>query len=215
LTAWVELRVWAPQVRKVELDCKGQMVAMNGEDNGWWTLNAPFIVHGTDYAFRLDGQAPSLPDPRSAWQAHGVHGPSRWVDHGRFAWNDRGWQPTPLGAALIYELHVGTFTLEGTFEALIERLDYLTQLGVTHIELMPVAEFSGARGWGYDGVALYAPHQAYGGPEGLKCLVDACHRRGMAVLLDVVYNNLGLPAITWIGSDPILRIVMPPPGEKQ
>jgi maltooligosyltrehalose trehalohydrolase len=186
-----EIRVWAPKVRKVELDCNGQMVAMNGNDNGWWSLNAPFVVHGTDYAFRLDDQAPSLPDPRSAWQAHGVHGPSRWVDHTRFAWNDRGWQPTPLGAALIYELHVGTFTPQGTFEALIERLDYLAQLGVTHIELMPVAEFSGARGWGYDGVALYAPHQPYGGPEGLKCLVDACHRRGLAVLLDVVYNHLG------------------------
>ena len=157
---------------------------------GWWELDTPRVRHGVDYEFRVGGDGP-FPDPRSAWQPYGVHGPSRWFDHGAFVWSDEGWQQPPLGSAVIYELHVGTFTLEGTFEAAIGRLEHLCRLGVTHVELMPVAEFSGARGWGYDGVDLYAPHHAYGGPEGLKRLVNACHERGLAVLLDVVYNHLG------------------------
>ena len=118
-------------------------------------------------------------------------GPSRHLNHNRFCWHDQNWQAPPLAAAVIYELHIGTFTAEGTFLAVIEKLDHLLELGVTHIELMPVATFSGPRGWGYDGVDLYAPHPAYGAPEELKALVDACHRRGLAVLLDVVYNHLG------------------------
>ena len=134
---------------------------------------------------------PPLPDPRSSWQPHGVHGPSRVIDHQAFAWTDDRWQAGPLSAAVVYELHVGTFTPAGTFEAAIERLDHLVALGVTHVALMPVPEFPGSRGWGYDGVDLYAPHHAYGGPEGLKRLVNACHARGLAVLLDVVYNHLG------------------------
>ncbi|HLF48912.1 MAG TPA: malto-oligosyltrehalose trehalohydrolase, partial [Methylomirabilota bacterium] len=134
----------------------------------------------------------------SSWQPHGVHGPSRVVDHAAFPWSDQRWQPPPLAAGVIYELHVGTFTPEGTFASAIERLGHLADLGVTHVEVMPVAEFSGARGWGYDGVDLFAPHHAYGGPDGLKRLVDACHERGLAVLLDVVYNHLG-PAGNYLG----------------
>jgi maltooligosyltrehalose trehalohydrolase len=127
-----------------------------------------------------------------------VHGPSRVVAHDAFAWTDAGWQPPPLASAVLYELHVGTFTPAGTFDAVMDRLDHLVNLGVTHVELMPVHEFPGTRGWGYDGVDLYAPHHAYGGPAGLKRLVDACHARGLAVLLDVVYNHLG-PAGNYLG----------------
>lgn len=192
-----DIRVWGPNAHEVELDCNGHGYAMTRDDSGWWTVAAPFVAHGSDYAFRLDGQGP-FPDPRSAWQPRGVHNPSRWVAHGNFTWGDAGWQPPPLGAAVIYEMHVGTFTPQGTFEAAIDRLDYLAALGITHLELMPVAEFSGSRGWGYDGVALFAPHHAYGGPEGLKRLVNACHRRGLAVLLDVVYNHLG-PCGNYLG----------------
>ena len=184
------IRVWAPRAATVELETGGLRLAMSAAERGWWQLDAPDIEHGLDYAFRLDGEGP-FGDPRSAWQPEGVHGPSRWVDHDRFAWHDQGWRPPPLGAAVIYELHVGTFTPEGTFDGVCERLDHLLDLGVTHLELMPVAEFFGDRGWGYDGVDLFAPHHAYGGPDGLKRLVDACHRRGLAVLLDVVYNHLG------------------------
>jgi maltooligosyltrehalose trehalohydrolase len=160
-------------------------------------LDAPFIRHGSDYAFIVDGEGP-FPDPCSPWQPYGVHGASRWVEHGLYAWNDKGWQAQPLDSAVIYEMHVGTFTPEGTFSSAIEHLDHLVDLGITHIELMPVPEFPGERGWGYDGVDLHAPHHAYGGPEGLKGLVDACHLKGLAVLLDVVYNHLG-PSGNYLG----------------
>lgn len=184
------LRVWAPAAQRLELECGGQRLPMHRSGDGWWSVDAPQLTHGTDYAFMLDGEGP-FPDPRSPWQPRGVHGPSRWVEHARFGWRDAGWQAPPLASAVIYELHVGTFTPEGSFEAAIGRLDHLLDLGITHVELMPVAEFSGERGWGYDGVDLFAPHHAYGGPEGLKRLVDACHAKGLAVLLDVVYNHLG------------------------
>ncbi|MEX2480365.1 MAG: malto-oligosyltrehalose trehalohydrolase [Gammaproteobacteria bacterium] len=184
------VRVWAPAVQRVALECAGQRRSMAQEADGWWSVEAPELGHGTDYAFLLDEEGP-FPDPRSPWQPHGVHGPSRWLDHGRFRWHDTGWQAPPLASAVIGELHVGTFTPAGTFEAAIDRLDHLKALGMTHVELMPVAEFPGRRGWGYDGVDLFAPHHAYGGPEGLKRLVDASHRKGLGVLLDVVYNHLG------------------------
>jgi maltooligosyltrehalose trehalohydrolase len=191
------LRVWAPEATQVEVEVGGERILLTASEGGWWSADVSAARPGTDYAFVLDGDKP-LPDPRSPWQPYGVHGPSRVVDHGAFAWTDRHWQAKPLAAAVIYELHVGTFTPEGTFEAVIERLDHLVNLGVTHVELMPVNEFSGSRGWGYDGVDLYAPHHTYGGPDGLKRLVDACHARGMAVLLDVVYNHLG-PAGNYLG----------------
>ncbi len=182
-------RVWAPKARELELEIGGRRRALRAEPDGWWSVEAD-AEDGTDYAFRVD-DGPPLPDPRSPWQPEGVHGPSRVVDHTLFEWHDRNWQPPPLASAIVYELHVGTFTPEGTFEAIRDKLDHLVSLGVTHVELMPVAEFSGDAGWGYDGVALFAPHHAYGGPTGLKRLVDACHQRGLAVLLDVVYNHLG------------------------
>ena len=143
-----------------------------------------------DYAFSLDG-GPPLPDPRSPYQPNGVHGLSRPVDHSAFEWRHTKWRPAPLSSAIIYECHIGTFTPSGTFDAAVERLGYLRDLGVTHIELMPVAEFSGARGWGYDGVDLFAPHHSYGGPDAMKRFVDAAHGHGLGVILDVVYNHLG------------------------
>ena len=184
------MRVWAPNAHDVTVHSSDQKLAMTKAAGGWWHVDAPFIRHGVDYAFAVDGNGP-FPDPRSFWQPNGIHGFSRWVDHSLFQWTDAAWQQPPLGSAVIYELHLGTFTPEGTCEAAINRLDHLKTLGITHVELMPVAQFSGERGWGYDGVDLYAPHQAYGGPEGVKRLVDACHHRGLAVLLDVVYNHLG------------------------
>ena len=182
--------VWAPNAQRVDLVVDGGRHPMGpGDDEGWWTADVA-LAAGTDYAFALDGGEP-LPDPRSPWQPCGVHGRSRTVDHDAFAWTDGGWRAPPLADAVIYELHVGTFTRAGTFDAAIDRLDDVAALGATHLELMPVAEFSGDRGWGYDGVDLFAPHHAYGGPEGLKRLVDASHARGLAVLIDVVYNHLG------------------------
>lgn len=183
-------RVWAPGAKSVAVRTSGQDFPMTRGDEGWWQARVESARAGSDYAFVLDGGA-ALPDPRSAWQPHGVHEASRSVDQNAFAWSDTAWQPPPLSAAIVYELHIGTFTPAGTFESAIERLDYLKELGVTHVELMPVNEFSGDWGWGYDGVDLYAPHHSYGGPKGLKRLVDACHARGLAVLLDVVYNHLG------------------------
>jgi len=131
------------------------------------------------------------PDPRSAFQPEGVHGRSQLVDHEAFTWTDQAWRGIPIADAVIYELHVGTFTEAGTFDGVIQKIPHLLELGVNAIELMPVATFSGDRGWGYDGVDLFAPHPAYGGPAGLKHLVDACHRAGIAVVMDVVYNHLG------------------------
>ncbi len=161
---------------------------MEGEPEGWWA--APGVAPGGDYAFSIDG-GEALPDPRSPWQPAGVHRPSRALDHREFSWSDRGWRGRDLATAVLYELHVGTFTPEGTFEAAIGRLEHLVELGVDTVELMPVAEYPGDRGWGYDCVDLWAPHHAYGGPLGLKRLVDACHARGLAVALDVVYNHVG------------------------
>jgi maltooligosyltrehalose trehalohydrolase len=183
------LSVWAPDAARVDLVLTSGRVAMQPAERGWWTSPAP-VAAGSDYRFSVDGGDP-LPDPRSPWQPAGVQDASRVLDHDTFAWTDNGWQAPPLASGVIYELHVGTFTTEGTFEAAIARLDHLKRLGVTHVELMPVNEFPGTRGWGYDGVDLFAPHHAYGGPEGLKRLVDACHARGLAVLIDVVYNHLG------------------------
>jgi maltooligosyltrehalose trehalohydrolase len=158
-------------------------------ERGWWSAKGYKLAGGEDYQFRVDGEL--LPDPRSPWQPHGVHGASRYVDHADFPWTDQHWQARPLASAIIYELHIGTFTQEGTFTAAIQRLDHLVELGITHVELMPVVEFLGNYGWGYDGVFPYAPHHAYGGPAALKQLVNACHAKGLGVLLDVVYNHLG------------------------
>jgi maltooligosyltrehalose trehalohydrolase len=183
-------RVWAPTPKTVELEVGGDRVPMTPVgDRGWYEADVEWAGPGTDYRFVVDGLP--TPDPRSPFQPEGVHGPSRVVDHDAFPWTDGHWTTPYLPAAVIYELHVGTFTDEGTFDAVIAKLDHLVDLGVDVIELLPVVEFPGERGWGYDGVDLYAPHHSYGGPDGLKRLVDACHHRGLGVVIDVVYNHLG------------------------
>jgi maltooligosyltrehalose trehalohydrolase len=185
-----EFSVWAPGRRRVDVVVGGRQVPMLPAGHDWRAVRVDEAGPGSDYAFRLDG-GPPRPDPRSAFQPRGVHGPSRVVDHAAFAWNDAGWRGIPLSGAVLYECHVGTFSAEGTFDGAIEHLGHLADLGIDAIELMPVAEFSGERGWGYDGVDLFAPHHAYGGPDALKRLVDAAHARGLGVVMDVVYNHLG------------------------
>jgi maltooligosyltrehalose trehalohydrolase len=149
-------------------------------------------------AFQLDDDSGAYPDPRSQWQPNGVHGMSRLYDQHAFDWHDARWQAPPFGSSIHYELHIGTFTSKGTFDSAIERLDYLRDLGITHIEIMPVAAYAGDRGWGYDGVSLFAVTENYGGPDALKRFVDACHVRGLAVVLDVVYNHFG-PVGAYVG----------------
>ncbi len=185
-----ELWVWAPRATRVEVELDGLRLPLEPRPRGHWALAERALTAGARYAFCLDGGLP-LADPRSGFQPEGAHGPSEWVDHGAFTWTDSEFVPRPLSHAVIYELHVGTFTEGGTFLSVIPRLGHLASLGVTHVQLMPVAEFSGRRGWGYDGVDLFAPHHLYGTPFDLKRLVDACHARGLGVLLDVVYNHLG------------------------
>ena len=183
--------VWAPAAQTVELYLPGQdrLVGMIPVPGGWWT--APFELEpGTDYAFRVDG-SPNRPDPRSALQPDGVHGPSRTVDPDTWRWTDQNWAGKDLRGSVIYELHVGTFTPEGTLDAAVSRLGHLVDLGVDIVELMPLAAFPGKAGWGYDGVGLWAVHEAYGGPDALARFVDAAHNAGIGVCLDVVYNHLG------------------------
>jgi maltooligosyltrehalose trehalohydrolase len=183
--------VWAPFARTIEVQAGSKRFAMASKERGWWSAEVASAGPGVDYGFVINSLEPPLPDPRARWQPNGVHGESRVVDDAVFPWSDGGWQSPPLSSALIYELHIGTFTGGGTFKAAEAHLDYLKELGVTHVELMPVANFPGKRGWGYDGVNLYAPFHAYGGPDDLKHFVNACHETGLAVLLDVVYNHLG------------------------
>ncbi|MDQ4037534.1 MAG: malto-oligosyltrehalose trehalohydrolase [Actinomycetota bacterium] len=183
--------VWAPHAdSSVEVLISGTRFELARGVRGSWEADIPTLVAGTDYAVSIDG-GPPRPDPRSASQPAGVEGFSRVVDHAAFDWTDADWTGIELTHSVLYELHVGTFTDAGTFRGVIDRLDHLVSLGVQAVELMPVVEFSGSRGWGYDGVDLWAPHSAYGGPEGLKELVDACHAQGLGVVLDVVYNHLG------------------------
>lgn len=184
-------RVWAPRARTVEVKIEQDRFPLKECDGGWWSAAIAVAGAGTDYLFIINGEEPGVPDPRSSWQPYGVHGASRIFDHTAFEWTDASWQPPPLSSAIIYELHIGTFTADGTLEAAESRLDYLKDLGISHVELMPVAAFPGKRGWGYDGVDLYAPHTCYGGPTALQHFVNTCHDKGLAVLLDVVYNHLG------------------------
>jgi maltooligosyltrehalose trehalohydrolase len=187
-----EFSLWAPKAKKIAVKIDDKQYPMAGPDEkGWWKASVEAAQPGTHYAFMLDDDATPYPDPRGLWQPNGVHGPTRIYDQTAFAWTDDRWQGPPLSGAVIYELHVGTFTAAGTFDAAIERLDYLSKLGITHVELMPVVEFPGKHGWGYDGVALFAVNNLYGGPDGLKRFIDACHAHGLAVLIDVVYNHFG------------------------
>jgi maltooligosyltrehalose trehalohydrolase len=192
-------KVWAPKAKSVDVKVAEQTYALAQAGGGWWEAEVESAGVGTDYVFLLDGKDQPLPDPRSAFQPHGVNGPSRIVDHAAFSWTDATWHARPLQSSIIYELHVGTFTPEGTCDAAAAKIGYLKELGITHVELLPFAEFPGANGWGYDGVDLFAPHAAYGGPDGLKRFVDACHGAGLAVIMDVVYNHFG-PSGNYVGS---------------
>ncbi|HUF28689.1 MAG TPA: malto-oligosyltrehalose trehalohydrolase [Gemmatimonadaceae bacterium] len=190
----VRFSVWAPAVERVRVSIRRGDGASEHEldavGGGTWETTVETAGAGTRYRFLLD-DGPGLPDPCSRFQPEGVHGPSEVVDPAAHEWRDGGWSGIEMADYIIYELHVGTFTEAGTFDAAIEKLPVLKELGVTAIELMPVAEFPGSRNWGYDGVDLYAPHSAYGGPAGLRRLVDAAHGNGLAVILDVVYNHFG------------------------
>ena len=185
-----EIRVWAPSASAVDVLAGEHRTAMRDAGGGWFAAPRSAAAPDGTYMFSLDG-GPGRPDPRSASQPGGIHGPSQLVDHDHFQWTDAGWAGFPLADAVIYEVHTGTFSPEGTFDGIIARLPHLLELGVNAIELMPVAAFPGDRGWGYDGVDIFAPTATYGGPEGFKRLVDACHNAGIAVVLDVVYNHLG------------------------
>lgn len=187
-------RVWAPKAERVELvlggDESGRRLAMEAEPRGYFARRAPLPEPGRRYAYALDG-GPPRPDPCSRWQPDGIGGSSAVWFPDRFAWDEGGWKGIAREDLVFYELHVGTFTPEGTFEAVIPRVRDLLDLGITAIELMPVAQFPGRRSWGYDGVFPFAVQDSYGGPEGLHRLVEACHRLGMAVFLDVIYNHFG------------------------
>jgi maltooligosyltrehalose trehalohydrolase len=187
-------RVWAPKAQAVTLHLTtgeaAGMVSLTEEENGYFAGSIPEAADGDRYFYQLD-DGPLRPDPVSRSQPDGVHGASQVVDPRLFDWQDGGWGGVALERYVIYELHVGTFSRPGTFEGAIAHLDYLLELGITAIELMPVSQFPGSRNWGYDGVSLFAPQNSYGGPGELKRLVDACHRKGLAVILDVVYNHFG------------------------
>jgi maltooligosyltrehalose trehalohydrolase len=188
-----EFRVWAPLLRQVALRIilpKKRDLSLDRDDLGYWQTTANDVPPGSRYGYLLEGTT-QRSDPASQFQPEGIHGPSEVVDHASFPWTDAGWEGVPLEDLVIYELHVGTFTPEGTFEAVIPRLAELRDLGVTAIELMPVAQFPGDRNWGYDGVYPYAVQNTYGGPAGLKTLVNAIHRHSMSAILDVVYNHMG------------------------
>ena len=186
-----QIRVWAPAAQRAEAEVAGERYPMApAGGSGWWEAAVP-AGPGVDYGFRLDG-GDLLPDPRSLRQPGGPQGPSRGYDQAAFTWTDQGWRGVPLPGAVLYELHIGTFTPDGTFDAAIGRLDHLVSLGVDLVEVMPVAAFPGRHGWGYDGICLWAVHEPYGGPDGLKRFVDACHARSLGVLLDVVYNHVGI-----------------------
>ena len=183
--------VWAPDTGRVRVRALGSDHEMAPAGDGTWRAIVPGAGPGTDYAFLLGDDDTPLPDPRSRWQPGGVHEASRLHDALAYEWGDSSWTGRQLAGSVVYELHVGTFTVEGTFAAAIERLDHLESLGVDLVEVLPVNAFNGTAGWGYDGVAWFAVHEPYGGPDGFKRFVDECHRRGLGVILDVVYNHLG------------------------
>ena len=206
-TAGREIRLWAPHAERVDIHvgapgAEAAVRPMRASEGGWWTWRQALGAGPLDYAFGVDG-GEARPDPRTAWQPHGVHGPSRTFDPAAHDWRDGTWAGPQQGlgtlGGVVYELHIGTFTPEGTLDAAVARLDHLVGLGVDVVELMPVAAFDGRWNWGYDGVAPYAVHDAYGGPAALQRFVEACHLRGLGVCLDVVYNHLG-PAGNYLGT---------------
>ncbi|MGV9803391.1 malto-oligosyltrehalose trehalohydrolase [Mycobacterium sp. NPDC003449] len=185
-----EFAVWAPDPGEVRLDVDESVHAMRRSGDGWWRAEVD-CPPDARYGFLLDDDPKVLPDPRSARQPDGVHERSQLWQPAPDVWTDTGWAGRSVAGAVIYELHIGTFTPGGTFDSAIDRLDYLVELGVDFVEVMPVNAFGGTHGWGYDGVLWYAVHEPYGGPDGLIRLVDACHARGLGVLIDAVFNHLG------------------------
>jgi maltooligosyltrehalose trehalohydrolase len=201
-------RVWAPRASTVHLVVGGTDHRMDAQEGGWWTADlaaaagsgtvAADVPHARDdaaddieYGFRIDDDPQVLPDPRSRRQPTGVEGLTRTFDPAAYVWGDQSWTGRPLGGGLIYEMHVGTFTPDGTLDSAIERLDHLVSIGVDMVELLPVNAFNGTHNWGYDGVLWFAVQETYGGPRAYQRFVDACHQRGIAVIQDVVYNHLG------------------------
>ena len=185
-----DFAVWAPLPKLVRLDVDGTVHDMTAGDDGWWRAGVDCAADAR-YGFLLDDDPAVLPDPRSPRQPDGVHERSQLWDPADARWTDQQWRGRSIEGAVIYELHTGTFTAAGTFDAAIDKLDYLVDLGVDFVELMPVNAFNGTHGWGYDGVLWYAVHEPYGGPDGLVRLIDACHARGLGVLIDAVFNHLG------------------------
>lgn len=183
--------VWAPERERVRLVVDDRTVDMTPGDDGWWTPVGDVPTGEVDYGYLLDDATDPRPDPRSRWQPQGVHALSRTFDPAQHDWQDAAWTGRQLAGAVVYELHVGTFTPEGTLDSAVERLPHLVDLGVDLVELLPVNAFDGDHGWGYDGVAWYAVHDAYGGPAAYQRFVDACHAHGLGVVQDVVYNHLG------------------------
>ncbi|MGE5436469.1 MAG: malto-oligosyltrehalose trehalohydrolase [Syntrophothermus sp.] len=188
-----EFTVWAPSVSNVQLKInfpENRICKMEKDDKGYWKVVVPNTNPESEYFYLLNNNT-ERPDPASHFQPYGVHGPSKVVDHKSYNWNDENWKGLLVKDLIIYEIHIGTFTYEGTFESAINKLDHLVNLGITAIEVMPISQFSGKRNWGYDGAYPFAPQNSYGGPNGLKELVQACHDKGIAVILDVVYNHFG------------------------
>lgn len=186
------IAIWAPLAEKVAIEMEGtvERIALEKKEHGYWTAITDQIKEGTRYKIKIDDKQP-FPDPASLSQPDGVHGDSEAISLTTFQWNQTNWNNLPLEDYIIYELHTGTFTEEGSFASLEKKLDYLKDLGITAIEIMPVAQFPGSRNWGYDGVFPFAVQSSYGGAKGLQQLVNACHQKGLAVVLDVVYNHLG------------------------
>src|SRR5436309_4954572 len=189
-------RLWAPAAKRVEVMLE-QPHAMKRGEGGWFTADIAGVKAGARYKFRIDDEI-DVPDPASAFQPADVSGPSEVIDHQAYPWRAPNWRGRPWQEAVVVEAHVGTFTKEGSYRAMIDRLDHLADTGITALELMPLADFAGCRGWGYDGVLWYAPDSAYGRPEDLKALIDEAHLRGLMVFLDVVYNHFG-PEGNYIG----------------
>ncbi len=207
-----EFAVWAPLPTNVGLDLDGVRHEMTRHDDGWWRADVAARPDAR-YGFVLDDDQTVLPDPRSPRQPDGVHQRSRLWDPNCARWTDARWPGRSVQGAVIYELHIGTFTAAGTFDGVIDKLDYLVDLGVDFVELMPVNAFSGTHGWGYDGVLWYAVHEPYGGPDGLVRLVDACHARGLGVLIDAVFNHFGPSGNYLPRFGPYLSAVASPWGE--
>ncbi|RTL48946.1 MAG: malto-oligosyltrehalose trehalohydrolase [Bradyrhizobiaceae bacterium] len=190
-------RLWAPAAKRVDL-VLDRTIAMQREADGWFSIEVPGARAGALYRFRVNDQL-DIPDPASHFQPHDISGPAEIIDHGAYQWQATGWRGRPWTDAVVLEAHVGTFTQEGTYRAMVDKLDHLVDIGITALELLPLADFPGKRNWGYDGVLWYAPDSSYGRPDDLKMLIDEAHRRGLMVLLDAVYNHFG-PEGNYLGN---------------